>query len=102
MHLIGAAPDGRNINLDCGSTHPEALAKAVVERGCRVGVAFDGDGDRAILVDANGRIVDGDAMLLMCGRHLKQVGELEGNGVVVATVMSNIGLEPRCARAEST
>jgi phosphoglucosamine mutase len=92
VHLMGAAPDGRNINLECGSTHPEALARAVVERGCRVGVAFDGDGDRAILVDANGRIVDGDAVLLMCGRHLKQLGELEGNGVV-ATVMSNIGLE---------
>jgi phosphoglucosamine mutase len=92
VHLLGAAPDGRNINLDCGSTHPDALAKAVVERGCRVGVAFDGDGDRAILADANGRIVDGDAVLLMCGRHLKQLGELEGNGVV-ATVMSNIGLE---------
>jgi phosphoglucosamine mutase len=92
VQLIGAAPDGRNINLDCGSTHPEALARAVVERGCRVGVAFDGDGDRAILVDANGRIVDGDAVLLMCGRHLKQLGELEGNGLV-ATVMSNIGLE---------
>jgi len=92
VHLMGARPDGRNINLDCGSTHPEALARAVVERGCRVGVAFDGDGDRAILVDANGRIVDGDAVLLMCGRHLKQLGELEGNGLV-ATVMSNIGLE---------
>ena len=64
----------------------------MVERGCRVGVAFDGDGDRAILVDANGRIVDGDAVLLMCGRHLKQLGQLEGNGLV-ATVMSNIGLE---------
>jgi len=92
VHLMGARPDGRNINLDCGSTHPEGLARAVVERGCRVGVAFDGDGDRAILVDANGRIVDGDAVLLMCGRHLKQLGELEGNGLV-ATVMSNIGLE---------
>ena len=92
VHLMAARPDGRNINLDCGSTHPEALARTVVERGCRVGVAFDGDGDRAILVDANGRIVDGDAVLLMCGRHLKQLGELEGNGLV-ATVMSNIGLE---------
>ena len=92
VHLMGARPDGRNINLNCGSTHPEGLARAVVERGCRVGVAFDGDGDRAILVDANGRIVDGDAVLLMCGRHLKQLGELEGNGLV-ATVMSNIGLE---------
>jgi phosphoglucosamine mutase len=92
VQLIGAAPDGRNINLDCGSTHPEALARMAVERGCRVAVAFDGDGDRAILVDANGRIVDGDAVLLMCGRHLRQLGELKGNAVV-ATVMSNIGLE---------
>jgi phosphoglucosamine mutase len=92
VHLLGAAPDGRNINLECGSTHPEALARAVVERGCRVGVAFDGDGDRAILIDAHGRIVDGDAVLLMCARHLKQLGQLKGNGVV-ATVMSNIGLE---------
>ena len=92
VHLLGAAPDGRNINLDCGSTHPEALARAVVEHGCRVGVAFDGDGDRAILIDASGRIVDGDAVLLMCGRHLKQLGQLKGNGIV-ATVMSNIGLE---------
>jgi phosphoglucosamine mutase len=92
VHLMGARPDGRNINLDCGSTHPDALVKVVIERGCRLGVAFDGDGDRAILADANGRIVDGDAVLLMCGRHLKELGELEGNGVV-ATVMSNIGLE---------
>jgi phosphoglucosamine mutase len=92
VQLIGAAPDGRNINLDCGSTHPEALARVAVERGCRVAVAFDGDGDRAILVDAKGRIVDGDAVLLMCGRHLRQLGELKGNAVV-ATVMSNIGLE---------
>ncbi len=92
VQLLSAAPDGRNINLNCGSTHPETLARAVVERGCRLGVAFDGDGDRAILVDANGRIVDGDAVLLMCGRHLKQLGELKGNGLV-ATVMSNIGLE---------
>ena len=92
VQLLSAAPDGRNINLDCGSTHPETLARVVVERGCRLGVAFDGDGDRAILVDANGRIVDGDAVLLMCGRHLKQLGELKGNGLV-ATVMSNIGLE---------
>ena len=92
VQVLSAAPDGRNINLDCGSTHPEALARAVVQRGCRVGVAFDGDGDRAILVDASGRIVDGDAVLLMCGRHLKRLGALKGNAVV-ATVMSNIGLE---------
>src|SRR5688500_3804792 len=59
--LIGAAPDGRNINLDCGSTHPELLSATVREKGCRLGVAFDGDGDRAIFVDANGKVVDGDA-----------------------------------------
>src|SRR5688572_12699281 len=59
VELLGASPDGRNINLDCGSTHPQRLAQAVRDRGCRMGVAFDGDGDRAILVDAAGRIVDG-------------------------------------------
>jgi phosphoglucosamine mutase len=90
--VLSAAPDGRNINLDCGSTHPEQLARTVRERGCRMGVAFDGDGDRAIFVDASGRIVDGDAVLLMCGRHLKSAGRLKGNAIA-ATVMSNIGLE---------
>ena len=90
--LLSASPDGRNINLDCGSTHPQTLARVVVEQGCRAGVAFDGDGDRAILVDGTGRIVDGDAVLLMCARHLKSIGHLRGNGIV-ATVMSNIGLE---------
>ena len=64
-------PDGRNINLDCGSTHPELLARTVVERGCRLGVAFDGDGDRAIFVDQRGEVVNGDAVLLMCGRQLQ-------------------------------
>ena len=65
LQLLSASPDGRNINLDCGSTHPQNLARVVVERGCRLGVAFDGDGDRAILVDANGALVVGDAVLLM-------------------------------------
>jgi phosphoglucosamine mutase len=92
LHVLSASPDGRNINLDCGSTHPGALARAVVAHGCRLGVAFDGDGDRAIFVDAHGRVVDGDAVLLMCARHLKSRGRLRGNAVV-ATVMSNIGLE---------
>jgi phosphoglucosamine mutase len=90
--VLSAAPDGRNINLDSGSTHPEALARTVRERGCRMGVAFDGDGDRAIFVDASGKIVDGDAVLLMCGRHWKAGGRLKGNAIA-ATVMSNIGLE---------
>jgi phosphoglucosamine mutase len=90
--IIGASPDGRNINLDCGSTHPQRLAMLVTERGCRMGVAFDGDGDRAIFVDAHGRIVDGDAVLLMCARQMKAQGRLKGQALV-ATVMSNIGLE---------
>jgi phosphoglucosamine mutase len=92
VEVIGASPNGRNINLECGSTHPEKLARLVRERGARMGVAFDGDGDRAIFADAAGQIVDGDAVMLMCARHLKARGRLAGNAVV-ATVMSNIGLE---------
>ena len=90
--VIGAEPDGRNINLNCGSTHPEHLARTVVEGGHSLGIAYDGDGDRAIFVDERGRIVDGDAVLLICARQMKTEGRLRGN-TVVATVMSNIGLE---------
>jgi phosphoglucosamine mutase len=90
--VIGDEPDGHNINLHCGSTHPELLARTVVERECQMGVAFDGDGDRAIFVDHRGSVVNGDAVLLMCSRQLKREGRLKGNAVV-ATVMSNIGLE---------
>ena len=90
--VVGDQPDGRNINLKCGSTHPELLARTVVEQGCRMGVAFDGDGDRAIFVDHQGQVVDGDAVLLMCGRQLQAEGRLKGSAIV-ATVMSNIGLE---------
>jgi phosphoglucosamine mutase len=89
---VGCAPDGRNINLHCGSTAPEALARAVVEGRHVLGIAFDGDGDRAIFVDAKGQIVDGDAVIYMCARHMKAEGRLKGDAVV-ATVMSNIGLE---------
>jgi phosphoglucosamine mutase len=90
--VIGNHPDGRNINLGCGSTHPEALARTVVERALPMGVAFDGDGDRAIFVDHRGEIVNGDAVLLMCATQLQREGRLKG-GAIVATVMSNIGLE---------
>jgi phosphoglucosamine mutase len=90
--VIGNEPNGRNINLDSGSTRPERLARTVVERGCQMGVAFDGDGDRAIFVDHRGAIVDGDAVLLMCGAQLKRERRLNGDAIV-ATVMSNIGLE---------
>ena len=89
---IGCEPNGRNINLHCGSTHPQRLAALVVERGCQLGVAFDGDGDRAILIDANGTITDGDAIMYLCAKQMKATGRLRGNAVV-ATVMSNIGLE---------
>jgi phosphoglucosamine mutase len=89
---IGVAPNGRNINLDCGSTHLDGLARAVVSSGARLGVAFDGDGDRALFVDQHGAVVDGDAILLMAALYLQSRGRLPGPAVV-ATVMSNIGLE---------
>jgi phosphoglucosamine mutase len=92
VRCIGCEPDGRNINLRCGSTAPELLARTVTGQGCRFGVAYDGDGDRAIFVDAGGRIVDGDAVMLLCAKQMKAEGRLKGNAVV-ATVMSNIGLE---------
>ena len=90
--IIGNEPDGRNINLECGSTHPQRLASVVRAGGFRLGVAFDGDGDRAIFVDHEGRIVDGDAVMLLCARQMQAQGRLNGDAVV-ATVMSNIGLE---------
>ncbi len=89
---IGCAPDGRNINLRCGSTAPELLAETVVAGQYDMGIAYDGDGDRAIFVDAQGRVVDGDAVMLMCAKQLKAEGRLKGDAIV-ATVMSNIGLE---------
>jgi phosphoglucosamine mutase len=90
--VIGCSPDGRNINLDCGSTHPEQLARLVVEERCDLGVAFDGDGDRAIFIDHAGRVVDGDAVMFLCAKQMLAAGRLRGPAVV-ATVMSNIGLE---------
>ncbi len=90
--VLGAEPDGRNINRGVGSTHPDKLAEVVRQDGYRLGVAFDGDGDRAILVDGNGRVIDGDHVMLMCAKQMQAEGRLRGNAVV-ATVMSNIGLE---------
>jgi phosphoglucosamine mutase len=92
VRCIGAEPDGRNINLDCGSTAPGLLARTVVEGGYRLGIAYDGDGDRAIFVDASGRVIDGDAVMLLCATQMKREGLL-AQEAVVATVMSNIGLE---------
>ena len=89
---IGCAPDGRNINLNCGALHLEGLQEAVVAHGAAFGAAFDGDADRAIFVSAGGKVVNGDAVLLATGRALKAAGRLPGN-TVVSTVMSNLGLE---------
>jgi phosphoglucosamine mutase len=85
-------PDGRNINLRCGTLHPEALAEMVVREGADLGFAFDGDGDRVVVVDRTGRILDGDHILYLAARDLQELGELDG-GAVVATVMSNLWLE---------
>jgi len=92
VRCIGCEPDGRNINLKCGSTAPQQLARAVVDGALSLGIAYDGDGDRAIFVDERGNVVDGDAVMLMCARQMKREGRLKGDAVV-ATVMSNIGLE---------
>jgi phosphoglucosamine mutase len=89
---ICADPNGRNINLGCGALHLEKLRETVLAHGADFGAAFDGDADRAIFVSAQGKIVDGDSVLLVCGRALLESGQLHGN-TVVSTVMSNLGLE---------
>jgi phosphoglucosamine mutase len=88
---IGAEPDGLNINAGVGSTHPETLCRAVVGRGADLGIAFDGDGDRVLMVDATGRLVDGDQLLYVIACARQAAGELVGP--VVGTLMSNLGLE---------
>ena len=88
-------PDGININHRCGSTHMEGLADAVVRGGYDVGVAFDGDADRCLLVDETGAIIDGDKVMAVCALDLKRSGKLTGN-TIVATVMSNLGLHEFC------
>ena len=87
---VNATPDGRNINLQCGATHPSALVEVVKSVGANFGVAFDGDGDRLIAVDDKGQIVDGDHLLAISALDMKTQGTLRGNKVVV-TVMTNIG-----------
>ncbi len=97
VFVLNAEPNGRNINLGCGALHPEGLQSAVVAHGAGMGVAFDGDADRAIFVAGSGKVVDGDAVLLIAGRHMKAQARLPGD-VVVATVMSNLGLEKALER----
>jgi phosphoglucosamine mutase len=89
---IHNTPDGRNINASCGSLYPEDLQKQVLRAGAALGVAFDGDADRAMFVTASGRIVDGDGVLLAAARYLRSVGKLKSNRVV-GTTMTNLGLE---------
>lgn len=89
---LSCTPDGININDNCGSTHLEQLQKAVVEERADLGVAYDGDADRLLAVDHNGRVVDGDRLLLIFGSYLEKQGLLEQNTVVI-TVMSNMGLK---------
>src|SRR6266851_460342 len=98
-HVIamGAEPNGRNINADCGSLHLEGLQKCVVAERAGLGIAFDGDADRAMFVCQSGRVVNGDGVLLAAARQLKSSGKLKGNRVV-ATSMSNLGLERVLAR----
>lgn len=96
---MGVKPDGININDGVGSTHPEELAKFVVENNADLGLAFDGDGDRVIAVDENGNIVDGDKILYICGKHLKSKGLLKEE-TIVATVMSNLGFHKAVDEAE--
>jgi len=88
--VIANEPDGLNINLNCGSTHPEALMKAVLAAGADIGLAFDGDADRLIAADELGRVIDGDKMMCICAKMLLDSGELPGKKVT-ATVMSNLG-----------
>ncbi len=90
-------PDGRNINLNCGALHLERLSEAVLASGADAGVAFDGDADRSMLISPSGRVVDGDAMMLIAARRLQADGHLAG-GMVVSTVMSNLGLEKALER----
>lgn len=88
--LINNVPDGTNINKNCGSTHIEGLQKFVADNKCDMGFAFDGDADRCLAVDENGNLVDGDKIMVICAKGLKDEGKLKNN-TVVATVMSNLG-----------
>jgi len=98
VHVLGASPDGVNINHNVGSTSIGTVADVVRANGCDAGVAFDGDADRALLVDRHGRVFDGDRILCSAALHRKEQG-IVGESVVVGTVMSNLGLEHRLERA---
>jgi len=91
VHELATSPDGLNINAHCGSTHPTGLQKAVLELNADIGIALDGDGDRVIMVDNKGEIVDGDQLLFIIARHLQGINKLHGG--IVGTTMTNLGFE---------
>ena len=97
-YVIHNEPDGTNINCGCGSTHIEELQKYVREKHLDVGFAYDGDADRCIAVDELGNVVDGDLIMYVCGKYLKEKGQLNGD-TIVTTIMSNLGLYKACDRA---
>jgi phosphoglucosamine mutase len=101
VHTINAKPDGKNINSNCGSLHAGDLQKAMLEHNAHLGLAFDGDADRLLVVDETGTVVDGDHILYILANRLKKRGKLSGNRVV-ATVMSNMGLEVALAEVGIT
>ncbi len=101
VHVLHDTPDGRNINDGCGSTHPEALQAEVVARGADAGLAFDGDADRVLAVDAGGRLIDGDQLIALLALDRKAAGRLPGDTVVV-TVMANLGFRQAMRRAGIT
>ena len=90
-YVINNEPNGTNINRGCGSTHIEVLRQYVIDKGLDIGFAYDGDADRCIAVDENGKVIDGDLILYVCGRYMKEHGKLTNN-TVVTTIMSNFGL----------
>ncbi len=94
-YVINNEPDGTNINTNCGSTHINVLQEYVKENGLDVGFAYDGDADRCIAVDENGNVVDGDLILYVCGKYMKEHGQLKDD-TIVTTIMSNLGLYKAC------
>jgi len=97
LHVIHNAPNGLNINENCGSQHTDDLKHKVLETGAAIGLAFDGDGDRLIAVDEKGREITGDQILLICAKVLKDEGKLKNN-LLVSTIMSNLGLTLACRK----
>ncbi len=94
-------PDGTNINLNCGSLHPEMIGEAIKGQKVDIGFCFDGDGDRIVIVDENGQIIDGDFIIMACAKHMKETKRLKNN-TVVTTIMSNLGFHIACKEAGIT